>query len=49
MYFGEKFLLEVVGYTVYMLPNATYFENITIYIISPVNLPLKNKLLLFIR
>lgn len=49
MYFGEKFLLEVIGYTVYMLPNAAYFENIAIYITSPVSLPLKTKLLLFIR
>lgn len=43
MYFGDKFLLEIVGHTVYMLPNTTYFETITIFISSPVNLPLQNQ------
>lgn len=43
MYFGEKFLFEVVGYNDYMLPNTTNFETITIYITSPANLPLKKQ------
>lgn len=43
VYFGEKFLLEVVAYADCMLFNTTYFENITIYITSPVNIPLKKQ------
>lgn len=54
MYFGERFLLEVVAYTnyIYILPNGTSFENITICMLSPRNIPLKdteNELLLFTR